>query len=578
MVTRPSSSRRISGQRGQVAGSPHRRGTTARLRVSVALSAVLLVVACGSPAVTSSPTGSSPILSSPSDGSVGSCPPEETAKRGGTLVSAIEGEPAVLIAGTSRMTSQTAQAVHPIYSLLVELDSSFQPTSGLADTWEVSDDGLTYTFHLNPDALWHDGEPVTADDAVFTFEWLMENNPNGIMGVVESVDAADEQTFVVQLESPFAPLLTSLGNTNEYFAILPKHILEGQDIETAEQNMAPVGSGPFKFVEWVAGSHVELARNENFYVPCKPYLDRLILQFQPDPGGRKLAFENGELDFMYSYMIPFEEFAKYSTDPRFQIIQGGLGVGTTDFLVFNTKNEILQDKNVRKAIAHALDRKAYTESVMFGAAQVARSPINSSLNLFHTPEYDVYQFDPDQTESLLDDAGHPRGEDGVRFSLDLRVRSDRAFEVRGADIIKDRLEAVGIGVALRPGDAASVYSGVYNDFDFDMVIQLKVTGPDPAANLAIMFGEAGIGVVPGNGAQYVNPRLEELFPEDRRTTDLDRRVEIWHEVQQVVMDDLPWLPLFEFPAVQLGSGNVRDVVIGALDYQPSFVNAYIAKE
>src|SRR5581483_10911626 len=206
-------------------------------------------------------------------------------KRGGSLIIALENEPSSLAPHLTTDTP-TFMVVDNIYNALVLLDENLQPKPDLAQSWTVSPDGRVYTFELVRNAKWHDGKPVTAADVEFTFNELIARNhpragtwwPN-----VESAKATDTYTFEFRLKEPYVPFLTMLGSVLSSSAlIMPKHIYEGKDAKTNSANQAPIGSGPFKFVRWQRGSFIELARNDQYWKPDKPYLDRVVLQVMPD--------------------------------------------------------------------------------------------------------------------------------------------------------------------------------------------------------------------------------------------------------------------------------------------------------
>jgi len=537
---------------------------SATLTTSLAL--VLIVSGCASGGqISQTNTGSS------------TCP-----RTGGTFVIATEEEPATLTTQAAGSSTTSGRVERIIQSTLVNVGPDWQIRPQLAEKWEISSDGLTYTFHLNPKAKWTDGQPVTAADAEFTWKVLGQSNANGLMDRIASATAQDDHTFVVKLKSPFAGYLVSLGNENDYWTMLPKHVLENSISQgfvspSSPFNTTPVSSGAFMVKDWVKGDHITLARNPNYYLAGQPCLDKIVMKFTPDPAARNIAFRAGELDFLWSYMIPFQDFAYYQSNPKFKVVAGGLGVATSDFLVFNVQNKYLQNKSVRQAIAYAIDRNDYLQKANFGAGKVAHSIINSTLSQFYTAQYDQYNLDTAKANSLLDQAGYPKGANGTRFTVKLRVRPDRAFEGRGADIIKSRLKDIGIDVQLQPSDAASLYTQTYTKFDFDMVIQLRTTGPDPASNIPSLIGKVGIGQIAANGGKYVNPQLESLFAQDAQAVTVDQRKPIWDQVQKIELDEMPWLPLFEFPNYQLTSAKFANVVAGELDYQGNYATTYQAQ-
>jgi peptide/nickel transport system substrate-binding protein len=549
-----------------------------RLRILVAMLAgiaALIVAGCGgsssggdgsTSAGSKAPTGGTdaPTITAAAK----TCP-----RTGGTLVVGLEEEPTTLFTLSAETTAGTAALAHMIFSNLVDLDNRGDPVPSLADSWTVSPDGKTYTFKLNPDATWHDGQPVTSADVAFTMSQLSSQNPT-VFAVIGSVATPDPHTAVFKLKKPFPGLLVALANPDDNTMIVPKHLVEGKNLDKAPINQAPVGSGPFRFVKWNKGSDIELERNDRYFKPGLPCLDKVLARFTPDPASRKAALESGEVNFLYSYQVPLEDLDRYSGDPSYQVIHGGLGVGTSDFIVFNLRNQYLRDTRVRQAIAYALDRDRLADIAFYGQAPVAHSVINSSVTKFYTGRYDVYDYNTQKAESLLDAAGFRAGSDGKRFTVKLRIRTDRAFEVRIASVVKSQLAKVGIDVEIQPGDAVSTYTSIYTDFDFDMAVQLRTTGPDPATKLSLLFTRAGVGTLAANGGHYYNPELEKLIPEAGTETDEQKSVADWDRVQQITMRDLPWLPLAEFPNVQLATAGFGDLIVEPLGYLGTFEHAY----
>lgn len=541
-----------------------------RSLLAITLSGMLLAACSGS-------GGGS--ATSASLGTTSTCP-----ERGGTMIVGLEDEPSTLFGLAPNGDSATARVEPMLQSFLVSIGRKFQPEPQLAQSWAISNRGLTYTFHLNPKAMWTDGTPVTAADVAYTFHLLagpIGANPNGQMTRIASATATGPHTFVVKLKAPWLGFLLSLGNENDFWPIYPEHVLEAEHLSAANitkiaYNTAPtVTSGPFEFKRWVRGQYVELVRNPHYYLPGLPCLSRIVASFLPNPATRGSAFADGNVDFLDSYMVPFQELHGLESNSRTSAIQGGLGVGPIDYLEFNVRNNrYLAVKAVRQAIAYAIDRSRYVEEVNFGWGKVAHSPISSTLTDFYTSAFDHYSYDPAKANVLLDQAGFRRGPNGTRFSLNLVVRSDRPYEVTGADVIKSALSTLGINVSIQEQDSATFYTTVYTQHAFDLGLQLHTSGPDPAENLPTMFGPAGITPGGNNGGRFDDPKLDKLFAQDSVATTQSQRVVIWRQAQAILMDDLPWLPLFEFPDYQLVASNCHRVIVGALDYEGQFSRAY----
>ena len=245
------------------------------------------------------------LLSSPEKG--------EAQDQGGTFIMAMSGEPQSLV-GFLATDTNASMIANNVFSKLVSLNPDMTPRPDLAESWTVSEDGLTYTFNLVTDARWHDGEPVTAEDVVFTVEDIVaEHFPRASSWVpnVESVTATGEHQVNFQLLEPYAPFMTLMGSSlGSGMLIMPKHIYEGMDIPNNEANFAPIGSGPFRFGSWNRGAYIELVRNDDYFVDGQPYLDRVIGQIVPDASSRLLAFEQGEIDFLHMYILPNDQIGR----------------------------------------------------------------------------------------------------------------------------------------------------------------------------------------------------------------------------------------------------------------------------
>ncbi len=501
-------------------------------------------------------------------------------ERGGTFIKAIENEPATIdylfgkdFGALTVMTN--------IYNRLVRLDYEFTPHPELAESWEISDDGLTYTFQLRKDVNWHDGTPFTAHDVEFTFGNMtceLHNRAKTWCPRVASFATDGDHTFIINMNEPFAPLMTILADYNSGTLIRPKHIWEaGVDNDNPQLFAPEVGTGPFKFKEWVRGSHIELVRNDDYFVPGLPYLDRVLVQFLPDEAGRVTAIENGDIDMIHSYILPYERVGQFRADPRFQIIEhGNEATGTNENLLMNHDSEYLQHKLVRQAVATALDKAEIAEAAMFGASKPARAHIASGVKWVFFPEFDYTQ-DAAKANEMLDEAGFPRGTDGTRFSLRLYWAFGRAFEGRAAEVIRSQLRDVGINVEIQSFDRPAFIERVFTKRDFDMAHQLFTTSPDPTLSVVHRYKSTTIGNAFANAAGWNSPEYDHLTDIEVTITDVDERAAVWKQVQELLMDELPGYPLFEMPNMQLVRSGFEDVITGPIGYNGSLGMAYVSK-
>lgn len=497
-----------------------------------------------------------------------------TPQRGGTLVLAIEERPPGLNLVCCDSLGGTLVASN-IYSQLIRLNLEGEPIPDLAESWTISDDGTEYTFELADGATWHDGEPVTADDVVFSFEELVSRAPRSEswMPNVAAFEAPSADTFVIRLKEPFAPLLSILGDPNAQPFIYPKHLWQGEDPEELEsERTKPTGSGPFK-IDSFEGGEIVLVRNEDYFKPDLPYLDRLVFQISADEAVRNVAFESGETDFLYAYIAPVERASDFRDSDDVQVIEQGLGVATTLFMLMNSEEGPTADRDVRQAIAYAIDRDRIQQRALFGEGGVAHSHLGSTVP-FYTNEFDQYQGDDriERARELLDDAGYPL-EDGTRFSVRLANTVGTPTHDRAADLIKSDLEELGIQVQIENLDVSAFLDTVFAKRDFDLALQIFTTGPDPTVSVPPRYRKATIGEAYANAGGYVNRELERLFETEFALDQADRE-EAWREIQRILMEDLPTLPIFEVPVLQYASADYCDVVATQMGYLGTREYAY----
>ncbi|MFQ5859152.1 MAG: ABC transporter substrate-binding protein [Anaerolineae bacterium] len=471
--------------------------------------------------------------------------PESTTRYGGTLVAAVSSDPSHLNPGIT-----TGFGVHAVadsmFNGLVGLDANANPVPDLAERWEVSDDGRTYTFHLHPNVQWHDGTSLTSQDVKFTFEKVLlkyhSRTKAGLESVLEAIEAPDEYTVAFHFKAPYAPLLQRLNVTEA--PILPKHVYEGTDPQQAEANLRPIGTGPFKFASHIPGEEVRVVRNENYFKEGLPYLDEVVFRVIPDQSTQLAALEQGEIDYMWR--IPGPDIERLEADRDIALAQVASGPGggfCVMTLTLNLERPVLQDLRVRQAFAHAINRKQLLERVQFGQGRVATSPISSAIAWAHIDPEPTYEHNPEKAEELLDAAGLPRGDDGTRFTVDIVQ-----FPVfnRWSEVMRENLAEAGVVLEIRPLERSAAVETIFTKRDFDTNLISYCNNTDPEIGVRRMYVSDNIGPIPfSNGATYANPRIDELFSRAAATADRDERAKVYAEIQRILKADLPYLWLVE---------------------------------
>ena len=482
--------------------------------------------------------------------------------RGGTVVQAISADPPTLNPGTTTDT-QAWSVMGKLFNGLTYLDSEYRSHPDLAESWTISPDGLTYTFKLRRDVKWHDGKPFTSADVKFSYlEVLAKYHPTGRLGFsnLASIDTPDPHTAVVKLKAPFAPLLF-MTNLNSG-PVLPKHLLEGQDIAAAEFNRKPVGTGPFRITEAVKGSHYVLERFPDYFKKGRPYLDRVILRVMPAPASRVLAFEKGEVDVLYSFFLPREQAGRLKALP---------GVTTKEYMLFpevitlffNLKDtKPLGDLRVRQAIAHAIDRQFIADKGYFGLGKPAISIIPSTLAWAHDPKIAVYPHDAAKAAALLDEAGYPKGAGGERMSLRLAYDPANSAANKAAEIVAAQLRAAGIGVKQTPMERSLMMEKVFKQYEFDLFVHNYTTYGDPAVGVSRAYSCDNIRPAPFvNVARYCNPKVDEAFAAGASATSRAERAKRYAVAQEIVARELPAIPLLEYGDSNVARPRVKGIFL-----------------
>jgi peptide/nickel transport system substrate-binding protein len=506
-------------------------------------------------------------------------PAQTTPKRGGTLVYALPADPPHLNAAlTNDINAQ--QTATQIFSQLIRVDKDGNVTGDLAESWSMSPDGLAYTFKIRSGVKWHDGKPLTAEDVRWALtEITMKYNPNAStsFGAVASIEAPDATTLVFKMKQPF-PAFMPWSLVNQW--IYPRHIYEGTDPRQNERNYKnPVGSGPFVFKEWVRGSHITFERNPDYYIKGEPYLDRVVARFIPDAGARVIALESGEVDYLDIYSLPSSAIPDLRKNKDITIFEHRTRVNYGGIMAhLNLRNPFLAKKEVRQALSFAIDRKLLTERAFGGIGAPAAGPISSFQKEFFDPAIaNKYPYDPNKAEALLEQAGVKRDATGKRFSL--RITYARAGEGGGlqsaAEIMREELKPLGIDLVLEPKDSAVWMESAHLKWDFDLSMGSYQTGPDPAIAVSRLYITRNIQKLAGRNLMgYSEPKVDELFDLGEREIDTEKRVDIYHQVQQIMADDVPALWIWDRLSVLAYRNRVKGDLFGGA-HMENFSNVWV---
>lgn len=447
---------------------------------------------------------------------------------------------------------------------LVYYDDDYKPQPELATSWETSADGKSITFHLRDDVTWHDGHPFTSEDVAYSI--LEVTRKASALGAttyqsIVAVDTPDPHTAIIRLSRP-SPVIWSYLDA-QTCRLVPKRLYEGTDPLANPWNNKPVGTGPFRFKEWVRGSHITFERNPNYWRKGLPYLDRVTYRIIPDAAAREAALTTGELHYAAHNPIAPAVAARLRKDSTTLVVdtKGWSGASKVFFFDFNLRKKQFQDVRVRRAFAHAIDRQALIDIVFSGFAELCRGPVPVSNKQFYNPATPDYPFDPKQAETLLDQAGFPRGSDGVRMRISHVNHTFGDVYKRAGDLMKQQLKAVGIEVQLIDYDQATQLRKIFTERDFDTSSMDYAPYSDPQIGVIRRFWSKAIqdGVPWGNGSMYSSPQADAVIEGIITEADPAKRKAYVDQLQVIAQTDLPSISLVNIQLFRVYTSRLQGV-------------------
>lgn len=464
-----------------------------------------------------------------------------------------------------------------IFNGLVKYDKDVKLVGDLAESWEVSQGGLQITFKLRRGVTWQDGRPFTVKDVLFGFQTI--TNPNTPTAYAEDfrqvkkAEAIDDYTFRVTYEKPFAPALTSWGN----LVVLPKHLLEGKDVAKSELGRRPVGTGPYRFREWISRDRVILEANPNYF-EGRPYLDRYVVRVIPDLATMFLELKGGGLDLMGLTPIQY----KRQTDDRFfreDYRKYRYLANAYTYLGYNLLESKFKDKRVRQALSYAIDKEEIIKVVLLGLGVPATGPYKPGL-WFYNPDVKKYPFDPDKALALLKEAGwEDRDGDGILdkdgepFEFTVVTNEGNPVRQRTAVVIQERLKKIGIRMKIRVIE----WSAFINDFidkkDFEATILGWTTGFEP--DQYDIWHSSKTGKKELNFISFKNSEVDELLEKGRRTFDQEKRKAIYFRLQEILAEEQPYTFLYVPEALPIVHSRVYGIEPSALGISYNFYRWYV---
>lgn len=490
---------------------------------------------------------------------------------GGIIKVALYDEPATM--DPHATTHPAARIVRQhIYETLIAWGHDFEFVPQLADSWEVSDDGLTYTFHLRKGVLFHHGREMVADDVIYSFERILEMSPRaGDYRMIDSMKALDDYTVQFTLKHVAPDFLAAVSM---YFAhIVPKDHTEEQ-MARYGAIVEPVGTGPYRFVEWREGQHVRLARFDGF-VPRDEepnglggrkiaYLDEIIFQGVTEGSVRVFGIETGTFDYIMH--VPPADVPLLEANPDVNMV----AIPGTDWgiLYFNFTRPPFNDIRMRKAVAHAIDYQELADAVFWGMGTANNSFIPESQGVWRTPEHErIHEYNPDLSRQLMREAGY-NGEE-----LFWPTRGDYT-SVMAAQNIQAQLQAVGFNITLQHMEPAAFLDYVYarsrNEIPDWTMIATTRSGfrPDPHHHYNQRVHSSS------HAGMYHNPEFDEIVDRAGSITDFEERKRLYARAQEIIMEDVPVIVLYNGPFLEAYRKELKNVYMRD-PHSPFFWNVWL---
>lgn len=477
-----------------------------------------------------------------------------------TIIVGLEAEPTSLDAHQIS-DYNSSRAAMELYDQLVQFkDGSTELEPDLAEKWDISEDGLEYTFYLKEGITFHDGTSFNAEAVKFSYERQMDSNhphhdtgqysyAEFTFGTINTIEVINEFTVKISLKEPFAPFLSNLA-MHAASIISPTALKE----YGADFTKNPVGTGPYKFVSWNPGVEVILEKNTDYF-KGEPSIEQLIFKPISEAQTRLAELEAGNIDLIVN--VPPDDLERLKGDSNLQVIeQAGMHVWWT---AFNTQKEPFNNQKVRQAVNYAINKEAIVDGILQGTGELANSPLPPTV-WGHNANLKNYNYDPEKAKALLEEAGYADGID-VTYWVPESGSGMQQPQTMAAAIQSD-LAAVGINVEIQTLEWGAYLDKVFvpadeNDMDMHQMSWIGDNG-DPDNFLYILLSGEQWPTAGFNDSYYKNQQVDELLAKARITKDKGERTAMYEQAQEIIMEDAPWIVLDHEKQIIVANKNIKD--------------------
>ena len=530
-----------------------------KLLTTVLAAAILLssLSACGGSA--SSPSASSQSTGSAAGAAAASSAPAANSvnQSDKTLIVGLQGDPSSF--NPDAMPDDWGFYVaENLYSRLVKINFNNEIIPDLAKSWEISKDGKAYTFHLNSGVKWHDGQPCTSDDVKWTYDTIVAKKGylSSYLQNLDKITCPDANTVVFNLKAPDATVLSTVSFLGAF--ILPKHLYENTDWTTAAPaTTKPVGTGPYKFVDYQKGVSIKMDANADYFGGA-PKIGHLAYKIIPDANTAIQSLNNGELDVL-GVMPPAAQVATLAKTSGVKVVKNA--TSGRFYFGFNMRTEPFSNKAVRQAVSMAVNRSEVVDKAFMEAGKLAEGFYTPSIPWAFNADAKIPDYNLDAAKKLMESSGLKKDGDGNYATVTLATFNLDPF-TNIATILQAQLKQIGIKVKINTLEASAFMQLGSSGKGYDMYAMGGSVGPDPS-NFAPRITKGGF----MNFSGYYNPEVEKLFAQGAVTTDQTARGTIYKNIQKLVADEVPFIPLSEDITV-----NVYKDYLSGMPYDESIKN------
>jgi peptide/nickel transport system substrate-binding protein len=512
-------------------------------KIMVLLLAVMMFASClagckdvDEPAKTNPPDGS--VAPTQGGSEATPAPTEDTSgiKKGGTLVMCVNAEP-ISLNPDGNYDANNGYLVANLFNQLLKLDNTSQVVNDLATSYEVSEDGLSYTFHLHENVFFCDGVQMTSDDVKFTFEQILAQSGQAAtrFASLASIECPDANTVVFKTSVVDASFLYNIASVGTY--ILPRHAYEGKDWVGADAMQTPVGTGPFMFESWDAGSRITLVRNPNYFLgPDLPYLDKVIFGFVADATTAKAAFLAGDYDILG--LPAASDYDEFMANPELKLEKN---IYASRFVVqFNMAKEPFNNPALRQAVAYALNKDEMMSMALKSVGLVSEYWLGPLFDWAVNKDVKTPGYDLAKAQDLMAQSGLTKDADGNYLSLTLMTMNYSPFpEI--AEVFKSQMAAIGIKIEISMLEYASFDEKVVRNKDFEIAITSDYQGAEVSA-IADTVGTGGY----DNCMGFSNAEVDQLLTNALAAVTFEDRAPHYQRLQEILAAELPYVPFSEW--------------------------------